>query len=542
MFTLLLSWLFLFAAPAQQATAPNPADLCTIRGVVVKAGTGEPLHKAVVDLRLATGHSQGSVTETDEMGRFELKDLDPGRYDLSAQHTGFVTQPYGQRTPLGAGAILTLSPGQTVPNITFQLIPAAVIAGHVYYEDGEPVLDADVTAMHFVYMNGQRRLVGLRTRQTNDLGEFRLFGLTPGKYIVQASLRTDLFENPNSKQGYVPVYYPGFADADHAAPIAVRAGDEVPSVDITLQPVSTVTVRGHVFTVGCVGSALDGTVMLAGQNSSVILGSRSLNSRSNPQATFEFHNVPAGSYFLYASIQEAGRPCIGRQPLEVVDADIEGVGLAVSPGARIRGQLFVEGRLNSNSGSMSVALVPKSTNLLFGGQPADSVRPDGSFLFSNVYDNDYEISVENLPENYFVESGRMGGVDVLTAGVTVDSKHSAGSLVIGVSPRGASLDGVISQDQQPFPGATVALVPDPPHRGEKRLFKATSTDQFGHFVLQGIPPGDYKVFAWQSVEPGAYASSEFLQPYENLGESVHIAEGSRNSVKLDLIPAKDTGQ
>jgi hypothetical protein len=39
MSTFLLSWLFLLAAPGQQTTTPNPADLCTIQGVVIKAGT-----------------------------------------------------------------------------------------------------------------------------------------------------------------------------------------------------------------------------------------------------------------------------------------------------------------------------------------------------------------------------------------------------------------------------------------------------------------------------------------------------------------------
>jgi hypothetical protein len=48
------------------------------------------------------------------------------------------------------------------------------------------------------------------------------------------------------------------------------------------------------------------------------------------------------------------------------------------------------------------------------------------------------------------------------------------------------------------------------------------------------------VFAWEKIDPGAYTSTEFLQPYENLGESVHVTEGSTNSVQVDLIPAKES--
>jgi hypothetical protein len=236
---------------------------------------------------------------------------------------------------------------------------------------------------------------------------------------------------------------------------------------------------------------------------------------------------------------EEGKQCFGRQTLEVADADLDGVTLTVAPGVEIKGRLRVEGGTDSNLGSLSVNLVPKTILIPFGVGRTDSTKSDGSFLIKSAFEGDYEINVENLPENYFVKSARLDGVDVLTAGVTVDTKQAPGSLEIVVSSNGAGIDGVISKDQQPFQGATVALVPDPPHRGERRLFKSISTDQNGHFVLQGLSPGDYKVFAWEKVEPGAYTSSEFLQPYENLGESVHITEGSRSSVQVDLIPAKE---
>ena len=80
MSTFLLSLLFLLAAPAQQTPTQNPADLCTIQGVVIKAGTGEPLHKATVNAwpevnRPGKDEAQGGTAETDAMGRFELKGL-----------------------------------------------------------------------------------------------------------------------------------------------------------------------------------------------------------------------------------------------------------------------------------------------------------------------------------------------------------------------------------------------------------------------------------------------------------------------------------
>jgi protocatechuate 3,4-dioxygenase beta subunit len=544
MSTFLLSLFLLLAAPAQQTTTPNPADSCTIQGVVVKAGTGEPLRKATVDARPAgnrTGKDepQGGSAETDAMGRFEMKGLAPGRYYLSAQHNGFVRQQYGQRAPEGEGAMLTLSPGQKVPDITFQMIPAAVITGHVYDEDGEPVVYAQVMAMRYAYMDGQRQLVPNGAGQTNDLGEFRLFGLSPGQYIVQATLRYNRFENTKTKQGYVPVYYPGVPDASRATPITVRGGDEFSRVDISLQPARGLTVKGNVINAGC-GATSQGTmVFLHEQNSNQNANWLNVSRSASAQGSFEFSNVIPGSYYLIAMRNEEGKQCFGRQTLEVTDVDIDGVTLTVSPGVEIRGHVRIEGQSESNLGSLTVFLSPRTTSMPFYGGAGGQIEPDGSFLLKNASDGDYEIQVGNLLDNYFVKSARLGGVDVLTAGVAVDTKHDPGSLDIVVSPNGASVDGVISKDEQPFPGAMVALVPDPPHRAEKRLFKSITTDQNGHFVLQGLSPGDYKVFAWEKVEPGAYTSSDFLQLYEHLGEPVHITEGSRNSVQLDLIPAKD---
>jgi hypothetical protein len=501
--------------------------------VVIKAGTGEPLRKATVAANPSGGRSEGGTAETDAMGRFELKGLAPGRYRLSAQRNGFVRQEYGQRTPDGPGAVVTLSPGQKVSDITFPMIPAAAITGHVYDEDGEPVLYAQVMAMHYVYTDGQRLLRGSASGQTNDLGEFRLFGLSPGQYLVQAMPRPG-----GPKQVYLPVYYPGVSDAGRAAPIALHGGDAFSGVDISisLQPLRTFAVRGNVLNAGCGASANGAMVFIGEQNPTRNLGMRISNHPADVQGAFEFSSVIPGSYYVLSTLNERGLQCAGLQAVEVVDADIDGVSVALTPGVEIKGRLRAEGQSDFNPGSIAVTLTDKSRHLPGAHGP---VEPDGSFLLKKAYDGDYEISVENLPENYFVKSARMGGMDVLHAGITVDTKQSPGALEIVASSSGASVDGVISKDEQPFEGATVALVPDPPHRGEERLFKSATTDQKGHFILEGVSPGDYKVFAWEEIEAGAYTNPDFLQPFEVRGESAHVAEGAHVTVNLELIPKTD---
>ncbi len=547
MFTALLLLFLQIAATGQQPPAANPADLCTIQGVVVAAGTGDPLHKASVDAfptanRRDNSQAQGGGAVTDAMGRFEIRDLAPGNYRLEIQRNGYVRQEYGERNSDAPGTIITLTAGQKVSNITVQLIPAAVISGHVLDEDGEPVVYAQVTAMHFAYTNGQRQLVGSNGGQTNDLGEFRIFGLTPGQYFVRATMRPSRMDNARSREGYVPIYYPGVPDAGRAAPVTVKGGEEFSGADISLQPVRTLAVKGAI--IGCpstTSGGQGGAVFLTEQSAGNGVPINSPVRDVNGQRTFEFPGVPPGSYVLSAMVTRDGKQCIGHQSLDVTDSDVDGLQVSVSEGLDIKGQVRVEGQLESGAVAF-VTLRPKISNGMFFSGTNDSTKGDGTFTLKNVHDGDYEVNVGGLPDDYYLKSARLDGVDVLTSGMTIDARQTPQMLDILVSPNGAGVEGVVMKDEQPYQGATVTLVPSPPNRGQRRLYSTATSDQNGHFWLQGIAPGDYKVFAWDEIEPGAYTSAEFLQPYEDLGAAVHVTEGSHNSVQVDLIPAKDASQ
>lgn len=54
---------------------------------------------------------------------------------------------------------------------------------------------------------------------------------------------------------------------------------------------------------------------------------------------------------------------------------------------------------------------------------------------------------------------------------------------------------------------------------------------------RGIPPGEYKIFAFEEIEPGAYQDADFLRPYEERGETLRVVEGGRHGARLKLISA-----
>jgi hypothetical protein len=70
----------------------------------------------------------------------------------------------------------------------------------------------------------------------------------------------------------------------------------------------------------------------------------------------------------------------------------------------------------------------------------------------------------------------------------------------------------------------------------RELYKTASTDQGGRFTLRNIAPGDYKIFAWQDLEPNGYFDPDLLRRSEPSGKEVRVSESSKLSVNVQVIP------
>ena len=74
------------------------------------------------------------------------------------------------------------------------------ITGRVVDEFGEPVADAQVAPMRSANQGGRRRMMPSgRASMTNDIGEFRIFGLPPGQYVISATLRAGMILAPQQR-------------------------------------------------------------------------------------------------------------------------------------------------------------------------------------------------------------------------------------------------------------------------------------------------------------------------------------------------------
>lgn len=545
--------LFFAAGAAARTPSQNPSatrsktDECGISGMVVKLAGSEPLKTATVQLQSLQDLARTISVVTDVGGRFELKGIDPGRYRLKVSHAGFVTQEYGQKTTNDPGTEIRLSLGQNLRDILFRLVPWGIIAGRVLDEDGDPLPWAQVSALREIYSNGKRKLSPEALVPTNDLGEYRLFGLKPGRYFVSAKYKPGLHilgrgevrEDPDddSRPESLPIYYGGSPDPVRASTITLKAGEEIPSVEILLQPITTFRVRGRVYNMVPGGRSNTGVILqLERRNSNLVSDSPDHQSIvERPDGSFEIAGVLPGSYTLSAFWFEDGRRYQARQPIEVGNADIEGATLLIAQGATVPGRIVWDGKPGMDRDELMVSIAPADSRVSFNG-PA---RVQGtSFALRDVFDGTYRLGVVGQSKDCYVKSIRYGAADALDSGFTV-FRGAQASLEVTISSHGARVQGAVTDKENlPVTGVWVVLVPDEARRDQSRLYQKAATDQYGHYLLRGIAPGDYKLFCWEEVENGAWEDPDFLRAFENRGQKISVVEADAQTVDVVAIGTK----
>jgi protocatechuate 3,4-dioxygenase beta subunit len=512
--------------------------MCTLEGVVVKATTGRPLKRILVALYPLDPNRESRATVSEASGRFVIAGVAPGRYTIQARGNGYSFQAYGQQQPGGPGKVLTLAPGQHEKDIVFRLMPPGVITGTVYDEDGDPVTGANVQAMRSAQTGGRRQMVPAGGAQTNDLGEYRIYGLESGDYyIVAHSPRTPVVNEP-SDEVYLPTFHPNTADPTQATLIQLPPGAEVQDINVDLRLVRGVRLSGRVLVEGAAKSIQGAYVSLVSRDPAAA-GYQFAGYGTgveDDKGTFEMRGVPPGSYYLTGGWGDAQYNYSGRVPVDVGSAGIEGITLIIGPGVDLRGHIRTDPPAQLNFNTVSLWL--QSTDSTISGGSTE-IKPDGTFVVHNLYDGNYRLHVGGFPEEFYLRSARMGGSEVLETGLTITHTEPPGALDMVLTQNGGRIDGTVVHHQKPAAGAIVVLVPDPPDRNRGEMYSSKRTDQMGRFSLRGLPPGDFKLFAWERLDGVAFNDPEFLKPYDDRGTPVHIEEKKEQYVQLDLIPAEE---
>lgn len=431
-------------------------------------------------------------------------------------------------------------------DLLFRLIPSAVIAGRVINEEGDPLPWVQVGALREVYSRGKKGLNSETTVPTNDLGEYRLFDLRPGRYFVRAEYkpnerligRGEIERTSGAQQrGYVPMYYPGSPDPARASPLTVKAGEEIPSAEILMRPIPAFKVRGRIYSMVSRRPGGAYTVTLAPRETSqwYSLPQRDVLADA-PDGSFVIPDVLPGSYTLMAFWAEEGKRYQAVQNVEVGNADLDGAALVIAPGSTIAGHVTWEGKPGLDADALIVYLRDADGSYGYGHRARASVT--GLFTVNDMSDGRYRLGIAGQSKDSYLKAVRYGTTEALEDGFTVVRGTNA-SLDVTVSSRGARIQGTVTdKDSLPVIGVWVVLIPDEAHRDQFRLYQKTSTDQYGHFLLRGIPPGQYKLFCWDEVEDGAWEDPDFLKAFEKQGQSVSLEEADSKTVDVVTIKTK----
>jgi len=255
----------------------------------------------------------------------------------------------------------------------------------------------------------------------------------------------------------------------------------------------------------------------------------------NQDGTFEIQNVVPGSYNLTAFETVQNQLLSARMRVEVGYGNVENVNLTLSPGVDIAGKVTFEDSKPPQQFQMNrlrVQLAP--TEDLPVGNAQAQVMDDGTFVLSSVAAMSYRLTVTGVSGGYVI-GGRYGNADAFGELMQVETGRVI-PLSVQLGFTAGSVTGTVDDLQgQPFPAATCVLIPSV--RGRVDLYKTATSDQNGKFNFANVPPGDYKLIAWEDVPSGAYLDQTFLKLYEGQGQSITVNKGVSAAAQIKVIPA-----
>ena len=518
--------------PGTAPTGPPPKP-GTLAGSVTNSLSHAPIRQATVFVIGGQGHSFVGVTGDD--GKFRIANVDPGTYFLGqASAKGYHYKPPTRVI----SAQIVVAEGQDVTGVKVELEPQGVIAGKVVDDDGEPVRDAQVQTLAYDYSRGTKMLSTMgATNTTDDRGEYRLFNLNPGRYMVRVKVRTGADASPPNTHrttpvmGYAPTYYPNGSEPAQAVASEVTPGSEVSGINFRLRSVPVYHIRGKVNQMEDTRNAVGITAAECG-GSVASSNPDQLFAVTQPGGQFDISGVTPGTWCVTQQRGGQGSLTYASETASVTDHSVDGLVLNPVVLSPLSGVIQVDGQ-STQQPNVTVSL-QRTT----GYQGATTPARDGKFTMNNLMPETYEVMVRGLPQGWYLKSMQYGTQDVSDGLLSL--RNDGGTLTLVLGTDGGQLNGTIQTDSgDPGVNARVIVAPADRFANRRDLLKMAAADATGHFQTADLAPGDYKVYAWDDPDVPMWLSADFRKELSSRAVTVTVGPGSPSTVQVTTVPPDD---
>jgi hypothetical protein len=319
----------------------NPPATGSIKGRVV-ADDGRPVVNATLMAQAINGPPSVRPAQVDSEGKFSFDELPSAAYIVFAVAPGYIDEAMSMSDPADWPRHLIGA------QLKIKMIKGGVITGTVTNSKGDPIVGVPV---HAVALNNPSSsptdFLGTGGAESDDRGIYRIYGLRPGPYVVNAGGPGQFgFATSNGFDLDVPTYYPS-ATRDTAIPVVVRSGDETTGIDIKYFGTEGHRISGFVLgTINAGTSAANGAIaiILSPAGTQSVL-SMAIASPLDQRRAFGFNGVADGEYDLFANFQTGQQndmSLVATKRVTVRGGDVTGVELTLVQLASIAGTINLD--------------------------------------------------------------------------------------------------------------------------------------------------------------------------------------------------------
>jgi hypothetical protein len=382
-------------------------NIGVIDGIVTRFGTTEGLSAVRITITRKDQQELAGEPEaiTDTTGRYSIRNAAPGEYTIRAALPGYIA-PMKDGVPLeDGGAMKKITVDIEKPmTVNFSLAPGSVLAGRVFDPQGRPAENAIVEAN--LVSDAGAGVPSNRTIQADDRGQYRLWGLAPGRYRLSVDYRSNFAPQQMPlfvQDTWLKTYFPGTPDVSRAAFVEVGDGAVVEGLDFGFQIGQAFKISGRVIDPG--RAARSGVpdfylIPLTSERNKILEAPRMMPNAQGQvpgrtEGAFEFRGIRAGRYLLYAEdwqVEPVNRDnFVVSQVILDVASDITDVSLVMSGTSLVEG--VVKTAADKPAANVRVALIPASEDNLAHPMFYKEARTDssGKFKIRGAMPGDYRM-------------------------------------------------------------------------------------------------------------------------------------------------------